>query len=112
MLVSSTLRHRMKSARRGPTPAEAGNCRPFLLRQLEVIRPEFICCLGAVAAQNLLETTEAIGRLRGRFHEFQGIRVMATYHPAYLLRNPSAKRATWTDMQMLMREMGIRLPAR
>jgi DNA polymerase len=63
--------------------------------------------LGAIAAQNLLDTTQSIGRLRGRFHAFQGIKVMATYHPAYLLRNPSAKRSVWEDMQMLMRDMGL-----
>lgn len=95
---------------RNPSPDESANCRQYLFRQLEIIRPEFICCLGAVAAQNLLETTETIGRLRGTFHQFRGIRVLCTYHPAYLLRNPSAKRATWDDMKILMREMGIELP--
>lgn len=92
---------------RNPLPAEAANCQDYLFGQLETIQPEFICCLGAVAVQNLLETTVSIGKLRGRFHDFRGIRVMATYHPAYLLRNSSAKRATWDDMRMLMREMGI-----
>ena len=95
---------------RNPTPTEAGNCRDFLDRQLDVLQPEFICCLGAVAAQNLLDTTEAIGKLRGSFHEYRGIRVVATYHPAYLLRNPAAKRQTWDDMRMLMKAMGISLP--
>jgi uracil-DNA glycosylase len=97
---------------RNPEPNEAANCRPFLLQQLEILQPEFLCCLGAVAAQNLLDTSVPIGQLRGRFHSFGAIRVMATYHPAYLLRNPSAKRATWEDMQMLMREMGIPIPQR
>ncbi len=95
---------------RNPSPDESANCRQYLFRQLEIIRPDFICCLGAVAAQNLLETTETIGRLRGTFHQFRGIRVLCTYHPAYLLRNPSAKRAAWDDMKILMREMGIELP--
>jgi DNA polymerase len=63
-----------------------------------------------VAAQNLLETTTSIGQLRGRFHQFGNAKVLATYHPAYLLRNESAKRATWDDMKMLMREMGITIP--
>jgi uracil-DNA glycosylase len=91
---------------RNPAPEEACNCRPFLLRQLELIRPEFVCCLGAVAAQNLLQTTSAIGKLRGRVHDCQGIQVVCTYHPAYLLRNPAAKKDTWDDMKLLMREMG------
>ncbi|QEG34447.1 uracil-DNA glycosylase [Bythopirellula goksoeyrii] len=91
---------------RNPTPAESQNCRRYLDRQLELINPEFICCLGAVAAQNLLETTEAIGRMRGRIHDYQGIKVVCTYHPAYLLRNPPAKKDAWEDMKFLMREMG------
>ena len=62
--------------------------------------------MGAVAAQNLLDTTVAIGRLRGKLHNYRGIKVLCTYHPAYLLRNPSAKRLTWEDMKLLMREMG------
>ena len=95
---------------RNPAPEEAENCRGFLQRQLEIIKPEYICCLGTVAAQNLLDTKETIGRLRGQFHEYQGIKVVATYHPAYLLRNPSAKRQVWDDMQMLMRDMGISIP--
>jgi len=94
---------------RTPLPAEAANCRPFLDRQLELIRPEFICCLGAVAAQNLLGTSRSIGQLRGRFHGYGDIQVICTYHPAYVLRNPSAKRPVWDDMKMLMRAMGVEL---
>ena len=95
---------------RNPSPTEADNCRAWLDRQLEIIQPEYICCLGAVAAQNLLQTTDAIGRMRGRFHDYKGIKVLCTYHPAYLLRNPPAKKSTWEDMQLLMAEMGIELP--
>ena len=95
---------------RNPSPGEAANCREYLDRQLEIIHPEFICCLGAVAAQNLLETTASIGKLRGCFHDYRGIKVLCTYHPAYLLRNPAAKRPTWDDIQLLMSEMGIELP--
>ena len=95
---------------RNPLPDEAANCRGYLDRQLEIIRPEFICCLGAVAAQNLLQTATPIGQLRGKFHDLGGIKVLCTYHPAYLLRNPAAKRPTWEDMQLLMAEMGIELP--
>ena len=95
---------------RTPTPGEAANCRRFLDRQLEIIRPEFICCLGAVAATTLLATNQPVGRLRGRFHEYEGMRVIVTYHPAYLLRNPPAKREVWKDMKLLMSEMGIDIP--
>jgi uracil-DNA glycosylase len=92
---------------RAPTPEEAANCREFLEQQLDILRPEFICCLGAVAAQNLLGTTVSIGQLRGKIHDFRGIKVVCTYHPAYLLRTPAAKRQTWDDIQMLMKEMGL-----
>ncbi len=90
---------------RNPEPVEAAACREHLDRQLAIIQPEFICCLGTIAAQNLLDTTTPIGRLRGSFHDYHGIRVICTYHPAYLLRNPSAKRQVWEDMQVLMAEM-------
>ncbi len=95
---------------RNPLPSEAAACRGFLDRQLALIRPEYICCLGTVAAQNLLGTDTSIGRLRGSFIDYQGIKVICTYHPAYLLRNPPAKRMVWDDMQLLMAEMGIELP--
>jgi len=92
---------------RNPLPVEAAACREWLDAQLAIIRPEFLCCLGAVAAQNLLDTTEPIGRLRGRVLDYHGIKVVCTYHPAYLLRTPSAKAACWEDIKLLMREMGI-----
>lgn len=94
---------------RNPLPHELGNCRGFLEAQLELLRPEYICCLGAVASQNLLETTESIGKLRGRFHVFRGAKVVCTYHPAFLLRSPSFKKETWEDMKMLLRDMGVNL---
>lgn len=94
---------------RNPKPEEAANCSRHLNRQLELIEPEFICCLGAVAAQNLLQTTQPIGRLRGKVHDYRGIGVVCTYHPAYLLRNPSAKKDTWEDMKMLMGLLGVEL---
>jgi len=87
---------------RNPLPTEAENCEPFLLQQFELIRPQFICCLGAVAAQNLLQTTTSIGKLRGRVHDWRGMGVVCTYHPAYLLRNPAAKVQAWEDIQLLM----------
>lgn len=92
---------------RNPLPAEAANCRPFLDRQLAIIRPEFVCCLGAIAAQNLFGTTTPIGRMRGRVMDFQGMKVVCTYHPAYLLRTPSSKRPTWEDLKLLMAAMGL-----
>ncbi|MEN0110044.1 MAG: uracil-DNA glycosylase family protein [Planctomycetota bacterium] len=94
---------------RNPAPAESAACRPFLLRQLELIDPEYVCCLGAVAAQNFLDVTTPIGRLRGRVHRHTGRKVVCTYHPAYLLRNPSAKRPAWDDLRLLMGEMGVEL---
>jgi DNA polymerase len=94
---------------RNPTPDEISACRPFFEQQLEIIRPEFICCLGAVAASALLETSVPLGRLRGKLHSWRWAKVLVTYHPAYLLRQPAAKRQTWEDMQLLMRQMGIQL---
>lgn len=94
---------------RNPAPEEARNCRGFLQRQLELINPEYICCLGAVAAQNFLQTDTPIGRLRGRVHEHAGRKVICTYHPAYLLRNPSAKKHAWDDLKLLMRQLGVEL---
>ena len=95
---------------RNPSTIEAENCKLFLDRQLEIIQPEYICCLGTIAAQNLLATKLAIGKLRGEFHLYGDVKVLATYHPAYLLRNPSAKKQVWDDMKLLMREMGIENP--
>ena len=91
---------------RNPSPEEAANCREYLDHQLAIIQPEFICCLGAVAAQNLLGTDVTIGNLRGRVHDLHGIKVVCTHHPAYLLRNPSAKRFVWDDIKLLLAEMG------
>jgi uracil-DNA glycosylase family 4 len=94
---------------RNPLPDEVSNCRGFLDRQLSLIRPEYICCLGTIAAQTLLETDTPISRMRGKFFDYRGIPVMCTYHPAYLLRNPAAKKDVWEDMKVLMRKLGIEL---
>ncbi len=94
---------------RNPLPVEAAACREWLDAQLDIIRPEFICCLGAVAAQTLLATDTSIGRLRGKILDYRGIGVVCTYHPAYLLRNPAAKKDCWEDMKLLMRQIGIEL---
>jgi uracil-DNA glycosylase len=94
---------------RNPLPDEVINCIGYLERQIAIIRPEFICCLGAVAVKALLKTEAPIGRLRGKFHLYEGIPVVCTYHPAYLLRNPAAKHDTWADMKMLFKQMGVDL---
>ncbi|MEW5974550.1 MAG: uracil-DNA glycosylase [Acidobacteriota bacterium] len=90
---------------RFPEPDEISACSPFLFRQLDSIRPKVICCLGAAAAQTVLQTKSAIGKLRGRFHEYDRIPVMVTYHPAYLLRNPAAKRDVWEDMKKVRKAL-------
>lgn len=86
---------------RAPEPDESVVCKPFLLREIAVVRPKVIVVLGATAAQNLLETNTPIGKLRGRFHEFRGTKVMPTFHPAYLLRDPNKKREVWDDMKLV-----------
>ena len=93
---------------RTPLPNEAANCREYLERQLELIQPKFICALGSTAAKYLLNTSQGIGQLRGRFHDYRGIPVMCTYHPAYLLphRSPGKKKDVWEDMKMLLAKMG------
>ena len=89
---------------RDPKPDEIQTCLPFLLKQLEAIKPRIICCLGTFAAQTLLGTEERISALRGRFHTYQGAKLMPTYHPAFLLRNPQFKRNVWEDMKMIRDE--------
>jgi len=89
---------------RNPRPDEIQTCLPFLLKQLEAIRPRIICALGTFAAQTLLETEEKISALRGHFHAYQGAKLMPTYHPAFLLRNPHSKRAVWEDMKQIKEE--------
>ena len=91
--------------RRSPTNTEVAHCKSFLEKQLEILRPEFIVCLGALAAQALLDQTAGIGKLRGRFHSYRDSRVVVTYHPSYLLKQPDAKRFVWQDMQMIMAAM-------
>jgi DNA polymerase len=94
---------------RNPLPLELENCRGFLDRQLDVMRPEFIVCLGSVAAKSLLGTKSSLGKLRKQFHQYRESKVLVTYHPAYLLRTPSAKTHVWEDMKMLMKELGVEL---
>jgi DNA polymerase len=91
---------------RDPLPDEVNRCKPFLTRQLEIIKPKVICALGAHAAHALINSTEGITRMRGQFYMYNGIKVMPTFHPAYLLRNESAKRPVWSDVQKIMAELG------
>ena len=91
---------------RNPMPDEIKACSPFLRRQISSIKPDFICALGTFAAQTLLETSVPISKLKGCFHDYMGIKVLPTYHPAYLLRNPGKKRDVWEDIQKLMKALG------
>jgi uracil-DNA glycosylase family 4 len=95
---------------RNPLPDEAAHCREYLERQLELVKPRFLCALGAVAANNLLGLSTSIGRLRGRFLDYRGIPVMCTYHPSYLLRSPEKKKYVWEDMKKLLVRMGRPIP--
>jgi len=95
---------------RTPEPDEVQTCSPYLLRQIDAIHPKVIVCLGAVAARKLLETTRGISQYRGEWQEWRGHKLMATYHPAYLLRNPPAKADVWKDLQKVMVELGLQLP--
>jgi DNA polymerase len=97
---------------RNPEPQETTNCRPFFERQLEIIQPAYIVCVGSIPSQALLETTESVGKLRGRLHRYRGSKVLVTYHPSYLLRNPAAKKYVWEDMQRLLKDMGVPIPKR
>jgi uracil-DNA glycosylase len=90
-----------------PERDEIATCSPFLIRQLDVIRPKVICCLGACAAQTLLQTTQGISRFRGEWMDYRGTKLIATYHPAYLLRNPAAKSEVWKDLQKVMAVLGL-----
>ncbi|MCR9197106.1 MAG: uracil-DNA glycosylase [Planctomycetaceae bacterium] len=90
---------------RNPLPQEALNCREFLDGQIRIVNPDYIVCWGTVAAQNLLQETRSVGRLRGQFLQHGNAKVLCTYHPSYLLRNPSAKKQVWEDMQLFMAQI-------
>jgi DNA polymerase len=92
---------------RNPEPDEVASCEPFLIRQLELIGPQVIVALGKFAAQTLLRSKTPITQLRGRWYDYHGIKLMPTFHPAYLLRNPADKRLVWDDIRKVMRELGI-----
>lgn len=106
VMILNTIKCR-PPGNRNPEPDELQNCRDYLDRQLELIQPEYIVCLGLVATKALLKTALTIGQLRGRVHRYRTSKVIVTYHPSYLLREPSAKKLAWADLQMLMRDMNI-----
>jgi len=98
---------------RNPRPDEVGSCRPFLQEQLTVLNPSLVLALGSPASRELLGTERGIGSLRGRFARTTGgFRVMPTYHPAYLLRNPAAKRDVWNDLKKVAAHLGLQIPPR
>lgn len=95
---------------RPPTGPECANCRGFLLRQIDLVNPKFVCCLGTAAARAVLDTPKGIAELRGTVHEFAGRPVICTLSPEYLLTNPAAKKDCWEDMKLLLRTMGHPVP--
>lgn len=97
---------------RTPEPEEANTCSPFLFRQIDVVRPEVIVALGATAATYLLGQRQPLAGLRGRVHSFRGSKLIVTYHPAFLLRDPRQKKEAWADLQIAMRELGLKAPAK
>lgn len=99
-------------ANRVPEPVEANTCSQFLLRQIDVVQPQIIVALGATAATYLLGAKQSLAGLRGRWHSCRGAKLVVTYHPAFLLRDPRQKGEAWKDLQMVMKEMGLKAPAR
>jgi uracil-DNA glycosylase family 4 len=97
---------------RVPEPDEMRTCTPFLVRQLDLVRPEVIVALGRTAVGFLLDSKESMSRLRGKWHTYEGIPVLPTWHPAYLLRTPEAKADTWADMKVVMARLGLPIPSR
>ena len=97
---------------RTPERDECDTCSPFLMRQIEAIKPKALVALGAVAAKSLLAINAPMSELRGRWYDFRGTKLAVTYHPAFLLRDPRQKKETWKDLQMVMKEMGLPLPER
>ncbi len=95
---------------RTPEPEEANTCSPFLFRQIDVVRPQVLVALGATAATYLLGARQPLAGLRGRIHAFRGMSLIVTYHPAFLLRDPRQKKEAWADLQIAMKELGLKAP--
>ena len=102
VFIANVLKHR-PPGNRNPLPEEVTACSPYLVRQIELVRPKVLLALGTFAAQTLLETKLTIGKLRGQEHRYNGVPLVVTYHPAALLRNPAWKRPTWEDVQLARR---------
>ena len=99
-------------ANRVPEPVEANTCAQFLVKQIDVVRPEVIVALGATAATYVLGVKQSLASLRGTWHSCRGAKVAVTYHPAFLLRDPRQKGEAWKDLQRVMAEMGLKAPAK
>ncbi len=97
---------------RTPEPDEANTCSPFLFKQIDVVRPQVLVALGATAATYLLGARQPLAGLRGRVHAFRGMSLIVTYHPAFLLRDPRQKKEAWADLQIAMKELGLKAPAK
>jgi DNA polymerase len=97
---------------RTPDPEEANTCSPFLFRQIDAVRPQVLVALGATAATYLLGQRQPLAGLRGRVHAFRGMSLIVTYHPAFLLRDPRQKKEAWADLQIAMKELGLKAPAK
>jgi len=97
---------------RTPEPDEANTCTPFLFRQIDVVRPQVLVALGATAATYLLGARQPLAGLRGRVHAYRGMSLIVTYHPAFLLRDPRQKKEAWADLQIAMKELGLKAPAK
>jgi DNA polymerase len=97
---------------RTPEPEEANTCSPFLFRQIDAVRPQVLVALGATAATYLLGARQPLAGLRGRVHAFRGMSLIVTYHPAFLLRDPRQKKEAWADLQIAMKELGLKAPAK
>jgi uracil-DNA glycosylase family 4 len=110
VFIANVIKHR-PPGNRNPTAAEVTACSPYLIRQIELVRPRVILALGTFAAQTLLETKITIGNLRGQVHRYHGVPLVVTYHPAALLRNPAWKRPTWEDVQLARRILDRAQPA-
>ena len=104
VFIANTLKCR-PPGNRNPEPEELAQCEPFLIRQIELVKPRMILAMGRFAVQSLLRSNEPVGRLRGRVHQYQGVPLVVTYHPAYLLRNPEDKARAWDDLCLALEQM-------